>query len=193
MPCLKHVLSCTAGQTRLCRICGKVTERISSVGLSFGHESVGPESAGPESVDPKNVGPEKFGPDIVNVVDILVRTSALMSEDPDRPQSYYLMQSHDRICRCPNDEFIKYFPHVMHRLLKAATQKPDIQLLELGYDDDGQDGSAEEYKTVTIGGSHIGIRTSVLVKKTAACSMLACFIAELEDGFKNTMKRWPSS
>lgn len=165
MPRLKQVLSGATGQKHLRRLRGKVMECISLVGLS--------------------VGPEKFGPDAADVMDILVRTSALQTEDPDDPQSFYLMQAYARICRCLKGGFIQYLPHVMPGLLTAARQKPDIQVLELGDDDDGQEGSVDGYETVTIGDKRVGIRTSVLEDKAVACSMLACFIAELGGGFYN--------
>lgn len=40
-------------------------------------------------------------------------------------------------CRCLQAEFIQYLSHVLHGLLKAARQIPDIQVLELGDDNEG--------------------------------------------------------
>lgn len=163
MPRLKQVLSGTTGQKQLRRLRGKVMECISLVGLS--------------------VGPEKFGPDVADVMNILVRTAQSQSEDPDDPQAFYLMQAYARICRCLKAGFIQYMPHVMPDLLKAARQKPDIQVREVPEDDDDQDDSVDGYETVTIGDKRVGIRTSALEDKAVACTMLACFIAELGGGF----------
>lgn len=163
MPRLKQVLSGTTGQRDLRRLRGKVMECISLVGLS--------------------VGPDKFGPDAADVMNILVQTAALQENDPDDPQAFYLMQAYARICRCLKTGFIQYLPHVMPGLLKAAMQKPDIQVLEVADDDDGQDESVDGYETVTIGDKRVGIRTSTLEDKAVACTMLACFIAELGGGF----------
>lgn len=163
MPRLKQVLSGATGHKHLRRLRGKVMECISLVGLS--------------------VGAEKFGPDAADVMNILVSTSALQSEDPDDPQAFYLMQAYARICRCLSAGFIQYLPHVMPGLMEAAGQKPDIQVLDLGDDDDDQEGSIDGFETVTIGDKRVGIRTSVLEDKAVACSMVACFIAELGGGF----------
>lgn len=163
MPSLKQVLSGATGQRDLRRLRGKVMECISLVGLS--------------------VGPEKFGPDAADVMNILVSTAAAQIEDPDDPQGFYLMQAYARICRCLKSGFIQYLPHVMPRLLEAARQKPDIQVLDVTEDEEAQDESGEGYETVTIGDKRVGIRTSVLEDKAVACTMLACFIAELRGGF----------
>lgn len=162
MPRLKQVLSGATGHKHLRRLRGKVMECISLVGLS--------------------VGPEKFGPDAAHVMNMLVSTSAAQNEDQDDPQGFYLMQAYARICRCLKGGFIQYLPHVMPALLKAACQKPDIiHVLETGEDEDQDD--VEGYETVTIGDKRFGIRTSVLEEKAVACTMLACFIAELGGGF----------
>lgn len=164
MPRLKQVLQSTTGQKdrKLKRLRGKVIECMSLVGLS--------------------VGPEKFGPDATDVMNILVGTAATQTE-PDDPQGFYLMQAYARICRCLKRGFIQYLPHVMPGLLEAASQKPDVQFLNLNDDEDILDGSVDGYETVTIGDKRFGIKTSTLDDKAVACSMLACFIAELRGGF----------
>ncbi|KAI0566660.1 Importin beta [Gracilaria domingensis] len=161
MPRLKQVLSTTTGHKDLRRLRGKVMECISLVGLS--------------------VGFEKFSPDADAVMKMLVNTAAAHADDPDDPQSFYLMQAYARICRCLKASFIPYLPHVMPRLLEAASQKPDITVLDVLEDDDGQD--EEGYETLTIGDKRVGIRTSALEDKAVACTMLTCFIAELRGGF----------
>ncbi|CAN8065208.1 unnamed protein product [Agarophyton chilense] len=161
MPRLKQVLSTTSGHKELRRLRGKVMECISLVGLS--------------------VGFEKFSPDADEVMKMLVNTAAAHADDPDDPQSFYLMQAYARICRCLKLAFIPYLPHVMPRLLEAASQKPDITVLDISEDDDAQD--EEGYETLTIGDKRVGIRTSALEDKAVACTMLTCFIAELRGGF----------
>lgn len=168
MPRLKQVLTAAAGQKDLRRLRGKVMECISLIGLS--------------------VGPEKFGPDAAEVMNVLVATAAVTASssqpaDADDPQQFYLMQAYARICRCLKGSFIQYLPHVMPGLLKAAEQKPDIQVLDVTDENDGDDDDDDGYETVKIGDKRIGIRTSVLEDKAVACTMLACFIAELRGGF----------
>lgn len=162
MPRLKQVLRAAAGRKELRRLRGKVMECISLVGLS--------------------VGPQKFGPDAAEVMNMLVQTAAAQSEDPDDPQGFYLMQAYARICRCLKEGFIQYLPHVMPGLLEAARQKPDVQVRELKEDEEPED-SVDGYETVTVGDKKLSIRTSMLEDKAVACTMLACFIAELGGGF----------
>lgn len=164
MPALKSVLSSTSNDKDLRRLRGKVMECISLIGLS--------------------VGREKFGRDAAEVMNVLVTTSNTQTEeDADDPQTFYLMQAYARICRCLKEEFIQYLPHVMPRLLTAAGQKPEIDVLDALDDDDGQAEDEEGYETIKVGDKRIGIRTSALEDKATACTMLACFIAELRGGF----------
>lgn len=78
-------------------------------------------------------------------------------------------------------------------IIETSKTKPQYSNLELGKNDIGQDGSADEYKAFTICEKGVGICTSVLENKTIACSTLACFIAELGGGFTISMKQWSSS
>ena len=163
MPRLKQVLASAAGNKELRKLRGKVMECISLVGLS--------------------VGPAKFGPDASEVMNMLVRTAATQSEDPEDPQAFYLMQAYARICRCLKGAFIQYLPHVMPGLLQAAQQKPDIQVRDIKEDEEPPEDPADGYETVQFGDKRLSIRTSVLEDKAVACTMLACFIAELGGGF----------
>lgn len=160
MPRLKQVLIGAAGEKELRRLRGKVMECISLIGLS--------------------VGPEKFGNDAAEVMNVLVKTSAT-EQGNDDPQAFYLMQAYARICRCLKQQFIQYLPHVMPGLIKAAEQKPDIQVLDVDENDD--DDEDDGFETLRIGDKRVGIRTSALEDKATACTMIACFIAELRGGF----------
>lgn len=162
MPDLKQVLNSTSGNKDLRRLRGKVMECISLIGLS--------------------VGREKFGRDAADVMTILVSTANVQEEDADDPQTFYLMQAYARICRCLKEDFIQYLPHVMPRLLAAAGQKPEIEVSD-ALDDDDNAEDEEGFETIKIGDKRIGIRTSALEDKATACTMLACFIAELRGGF----------
>lgn len=160
MPRLKQVLTGAAGEKDLRRLRGKVMECISLIGLS--------------------VGSEKFGRDAAEVMNVLVATASNYQGDDD-PQAFYLMQAYARICRCLKADFIKYLPHVMPGLIKAAEQKPEIQVLDA--DDDDEDDEGDGFETLKIGDKRVGIRTSALEDKATACTMIACFIAELRGGF----------
>lgn len=164
MPVLKQVLTSTSGNKDLRRLRGKVMECISLIGLS--------------------VGREKFGQDAADVMNVLVSTAnAQQDDEADDPQTFYLMQAYARICRCLKEGFIQYLPHVMPRLLAAAGQKPEIDVLDALDDDDDNAEDEEGYETIRVGDKRIGIRTSALEDKATACTMLACFVAELRGGF----------
>mmetsp|Transcript_5977 Transcript_5977/g.11754 ORF Transcript_5977/g.11754 Transcript_5977/m.11754 type:complete len:1102 (-) Transcript_5977:756-4061(-) len=161
IPLLKSLLAVAAGRREMRRLRGKVMECISLIGLS--------------------VGKEKFQSDAESVMDVLVRTQG-QRLDSDDPQSFYLMQAYARICRCLKEDFIRYLPFVMPGLLEAAAQKPDVEVQDaLG--DDEEDGDDDGMETITVGDKRIGIRTSALEDKATACSMIACFVAELKGGF----------
>eukprot|EP00184_Porphyridium_aerugineum_P000216 CAMPEP_0184696160 /NCGR_PEP_ID=MMETSP0313-20130426/3546_1 /TAXON_ID=2792 /ORGANISM="Porphyridium aerugineum, Strain SAG 1380-2" /LENGTH=1101 /DNA_ID=CAMNT_0027154733 /DNA_START=266 /DNA_END=3571 /DNA_ORIENTATION=- len=160
MPLLKKVLTISAGRTELRRLRGKVMECISLIGLS--------------------VGREKFSHDAEQVMDVLVRTQG-RGLDADDPQSFYLMQAYARICRCLQDGFVPFLPYVMPGLLEAASQQPEIEVMDALEDDD--DEEEEGMETIRIGDKRIWIRTSALEDKATAVSMIACFVAELGGGF----------
>lgn len=156
MPFLKDVLAKAEGKEyRMMR--GKAMECISLIGLA--------------------VGKEKFAPDAVQVMEVLMAAQQTEME-PDDPQISYMLQAWTRICKCLGRDFVPYLPYVMPPLLRSAEIQPEVQVA----DSDELD-ELEGMETVSIGDKTIGIRTSGLEEKATACNMMACFLAELGEGF----------
>ena len=156
MPFLKDVLQKAQGKEyRMMR--GKAMECISLIGLA--------------------VGKEKFGPDAVQIMEVLMAAQQAEME-PDDPQISYMLQAWTRICKCLGRDFEPYLPYVMPPLLRSAAIQPEVTIADADDPDE-----LEGMETVSIGDKRIGIRTSGLEEKATACNMMACFLAELQDGF----------
>jgi hypothetical protein len=124
------------------------------------------------------VGKEKFGPDAIQIMEVLMAAQQTEMEADD-PQISYMLQAWTRICKCLGRDFEPYLPYVMPPLLRSAEIQPEVQIADADDDDE-----LEGMETVHIGDKRIGIRTSGLEEKATACNMMACFLAELQDGFQ---------
>jgi hypothetical protein len=123
------------------------------------------------------VGKDKFAPDAVQVMEVLMAAQQAEME-PDDPQISYMLQAWTRICKCLGRDFVPYLPYVMPPLLRSAEIQPEVQVADADDLDE-----LEGMETVSIGDKTIGIRTSGLEEKATACNMMACFLAELGEGF----------
>eukprot|EP00735_Rhodelphis_limneticus_P008844 TRINITY_DN2321_c0_g1::TRINITY_DN2321_c0_g1_i1::g.20738::m.20738 TRINITY_DN2321_c0_g1::TRINITY_DN2321_c0_g1_i1::g.20738 ORF type:complete len:1078 (+),score=394.95,sp/Q8BKC5/IPO5_MOUSE/35.22/0.0,HEAT/PF02985.17/3.9e+03,HEAT/PF02985.17/7.7,HEAT/PF02985.17/2.6e+03,HEAT/PF02985.17/4.8e+03,HEAT/PF02985.17/0.24,HEAT/PF02985.17/6e-06,HEAT/PF02985.17/0.067,HEAT/PF02985.17/3.5e+02,HEAT/PF02985.17/1.7,HEAT/PF02985.17/0.053,HEAT/PF02985.17/6e+02,HEAT_2/PF13646.1/1.2e+02,HEAT_2/PF13646.1/14,HEAT_2/PF13646. len=156
MPLLKAVLGNTTMSKEHATLRGKAMECISLVACA--------------------VDKAKFMPDAKEIISYMqhIQNQNLPSDDP---QISYMMQAWGRLCKALGRDFEPYLPIVIPSLLKSASLKPDIQVT-----DDNED-ELEGMDTIQVGDKRIGIQTSVLEEKATACSMLSCYIAELEDVF----------
>uniref|UniRef100_A0A1W7RAB9 Importin-5 n=1 Tax=Hadrurus spadix TaxID=141984 RepID=A0A1W7RAB9_9SCOR len=162
MPCLKYIIeNATSQELRLLR--GKTIECVSLIGLA--------------------VGREKFVVDASGVMDMLLKTQtdgAILTDDD--PQLAYMISAWARICKILGKQFEPYLPYVMGPVLKAASLKPEIALLDsedmkvVEGDDDWQFVSLGEQQ-------NFGIRTAGLEEKATACQMLVCYARELKESF----------
>jgi len=162
MPTLKYLfVNATTSELRLLR--GKTIECISLIGLA--------------------VGKDKFLSDCQDVMETLLRTQTNFEqlEDED-PQISYMISSWARMCKILGKDFEKYLPVVMGPVLKTASFKPEIAVVD---DDEYKEISDEEdWQFVTIGDQQsFGIKTTGLEEKATACSMLVCYAKELKEGF----------
>jgi hypothetical protein len=162
MPNLKYLfVNATTSDLRLLR--GKTIECISLIGLA--------------------VGKEKFLGDCQDVMETLLRTQTNFDnlEDED-PQISYMISSWARMCKILGKDFEKYLPVVIGPVLKTASFKPEIAVVD---EDEVKDMSDEEdWQFVTIGDQQsFGIKTTGLEEKATACSMLVCYAKELKEGF----------
>ncbi|RNA44474.1 Importin-5, partial [Brachionus plicatilis] len=162
MPKLKYLFqNATAADLRLLR--GKTIECISLIGLA--------------------VGKHKFLHDCQDVMETLLKTQTNFDnlEDED-PQISYMISSWARMCKILGKDFEKYLPVVMAPVLKTASFKPEIAVVD--EEEVKEISDEEDWQFVTIGDQQsFGIKTTGLEEKATACSMLVCYAKELKEGF----------
>ncbi|KAK6963036.1 Importin-5 [Biomphalaria glabrata] len=162
MPCLKYIMQhIQSSEHRLLR--GKTIECISLIGLA--------------------VGKEKFMQDCNDVMQLLLKTQT--EEDDladDDPQITYMISAWARMCKILGKEFEQYLPLVMGPVLKAASLKPEVALIDSEDMKDMENSS--DWQFVTLGDQqNFGICTAGLEEKATACQMLVCYARELKEGF----------
>ncbi|EEC04565.1 Ran-binding protein, putative [Ixodes scapularis] len=162
MPCLKYIIQ-NASTPDLQLLRGKTIECVSLIGLA--------------------VGREKFVADASDVMDMLLKTQTGDIEiSEDNPQLSYMISAWARICKILGKQFEPYLPYVMGPVLKAASLKPEIALMD-SEDMKVVEGD-EDWQFVSFGDQqNFGIRTVGLEEKATACQMLVCYARELKDGF----------
>jgi len=163
MPHLKYMIgNATTPELRLLR--GKTIECVSLIGLA--------------------VGGEKFAPDASEVMQLLL-ASQIKGEEmaEDDPQMSYMISAWARICKILGAGFAPYLPMVMGPVMKTASMKPEVALLdneELG----GVEDDSEDWQFVQLGEQqNFGIKTAGLEDKATACQMLVCYARELKEHF----------
>ncbi len=160
VPCLKYIIqNATTVELRLLR--GKTIECISLIGLA--------------------VGAEKFLPDASEVMEMLLKTqkgeNEEMSDDDPQvcltkqlyeqqyqtdcfSQMSYMISAWARICKIMGPAFAPYLPLVMGPIMKTASLKPEVALLdndELG----GVENDSEDWQFVSLGEQqNFGIKTA---------------------------------
>ncbi|XP_040281224.1 importin-5 [Bufo bufo] len=162
MPSLKHIVE-NAVQKELRLLRGKTIECISLIGLA--------------------VGKEKFMQDASDVMQLLLKTQTDFSElEDDDPQISYMISAWARMCKILGKEFQQYLPVVMGPLMKTASIKPEVALLDT--QDMESMGDDDGWEFVNLGDQQsFGIKTAGLEEKATACQMLVCYAKELKEGF----------
>ena len=163
VPCLKYIIqNATTTELRLLR--GKTIECISLIGLA--------------------VGSEKFTNDASEVMEMLLKTQtgdADMSDDD--PQMSYMISAWARICKILGPAFAPYLPLVMGPIMKTASMKPEVALLD-NDELSGVENDSEDWQFVSLGEQqNFGIKTAGLEDKATACQMLVCYARELKEHF----------
>ncbi|XP_034952088.1 importin-5 [Chelonus insularis] len=161
MPCLKYIIQ-NANQQEHKMLRGKTIECVSLIGLA--------------------VGPEKFLNDASEVMDMLLTTHSEGDLPDDDPQISYLISAWARLCKILGKQFEQYLPLVMGPVLKTASMKPEVALLD-NEDMEGVEGDLD-WQFVSLGEQqNFGIKTAGLEDKASACEMLVCYARELKEGF----------
>ncbi|KAK0159718.1 hypothetical protein PV327_010803 [Microctonus hyperodae] len=161
MPCLKYIIQ-NANQQEHKMLRGKTIECVSLIGLA--------------------VGQDKFINDASEVMDMLLTTHSEGDLPDDDPQISYLISAWARLCRILGKQFEQYLPLVMGPVLRAASMKPEVALLD-NEDMEGVEGDLD-WQFVSLGEQqNFGIKTAGLEDKASACEMLVCYARELKEGF----------
>ncbi|RXN01964.1 Importin-5 [Acipenser ruthenus] len=151
MPSLKHIVE-NAVQKELRLLRGKTIECISLIGLA--------------------VGKDKFMPDASEVMQLLLKTQTDFNDlEDDDPQISYMISAWARMCKILGKEFQQYLPVVMGPLMKTASIKPEVALLDT---QDMENMSEDDgWEFVNLGDQQsFGIKTAGLEEKATACQML---------------------
>ncbi|XP_048834790.1 importin-5 [Brienomyrus brachyistius] len=162
MPSLRHIVE-NAVQKELRLLRGKTIECISLIGLA--------------------VGKDKFMPDAAAVMQLLLKTQTDFNDlEDDDPQISYMISAWARMCKILGKEFQQYLPVVMGPLMKTASIKPEVALLDT---QDMENMSEDDgWEFVNLGDQQsFGIKTAGLEEKATACQMLVCYAKELKEGF----------
>ncbi|RUS70137.1 hypothetical protein EGW08_022100 [Elysia chlorotica] len=162
MPKLKYIMENVVNPAyRLLR--GKTIECISLIGLA--------------------VGKEKFMQDCNQVMQLLLKTQTDQDDmADDDPQITYMISAWARMCKILGKDFTQYLPLVMGPVLKAASLKPEVALVDS--EDMKEMENSSDWQFVTLGDQqNFGICTSGLEEKATACQMLVCYARELKEGF----------
>ena len=97
------------------------------------------------------VGPEKFTADAAEVMEMLLKTQTGDNEmADDDPQMSYMISAWARICKILGSGFAPYLPLVMGPIMKTASMKPEVALLD---NDEltGIDNDADDWQFVSLG------------------------------------------
>ncbi|KAG1681655.1 Importin-5 [Nymphon striatum] len=161
IPCLKYILQ-NANSPELKVLRGKTIECISLIGLA--------------------VGKEKFIPDSEDIMKLLLKSQTNEEElADDDPQVAYMIAAWARICKILGSDFLPYIPLVMGLIMKTASIKPEVAVLN---NDEIPNADDEDWQFVNLGDQqNFGIRTAGLDEKATACQMLVCYARELKEGF----------
>ncbi|KAF2351074.1 Armadillo-type fold [Trinorchestia longiramus] len=162
IPGLMYIIE-KADSQELRMLRGKTIECVSLIGLA--------------------VGPDKFMNDASKMMDLLLKDHANQEKmSDDDPQVSYLISAWARVCKIMGTRFEPYLPLVMGPVMKTASLKPEVALLD--NDDMNTVDSEEDWQFVPIGEQqNFGIRTAGLEEKATACQMLVCYARELKEAF----------
>ncbi|KAI7692873.1 Importin-5 [Sarcoptes scabiei] len=134
------------------------------------------------------VGSEKFCNDASQIMNLLLisQTGELVLEDDD-PQLSYMITSWVRICKLLGPKFEPYLPMVMPQVLKTASMKVEMALIEGDLDQNCENDGDWKFFELN-DDENFGIRVSSLDDKATACEMLVCYARELKHGFVNYLE-----
>lgn len=161
MPVLKYIIQ-NAQSEDLRTLRGKTIECVSLIGLA--------------------VGKEKFLSDAADVMNMLLKTqTGEVQLADDDPQLSYIISSWARICKILGPDFEQYLPYVMGPVLRAASYKVEVTMLDK--DEAAELQEDNDWHCVNLGDQSFGLRAAGLDEKSDACQMLVCYAKELKHAF----------
>jgi hypothetical protein len=103
---------------------------------------------------------------------LLLKTQTDFNDmEDDDPQISYMISAWARMCKILGKEFQQYLPVVMGPLMKTASIKPEVALLDTQDMENMSDDDGWEF--VNLGDQQsFGIKTAGLEEKSTACQML---------------------
>ena len=121
---------------------------------------------------------------IYQVMELLLASQVKGEELPeDDPQMSYMISAWARICKILGAGFAPYLPLVMGPVMKTASMKPEVALLD-NEELTGVEEDTEDWQFVQLGEQqNFGIKTAGLEDKATACQMLVCYARELKEHF----------
>ena len=147
------------------------------------------------------VGGEKFSPDAGEIMELLLSSQVNKTEEhiyrqtgivyqvkgeelaDDDPQMSYMISAWARICKILGAGFAPYLPMVMAPVMKTASMKPEVALLD-NDEVEGVGEDSDDWQFVNLGEQqNFGIKTAGLEDKATACQMLVCYARELKEHF----------
>ncbi|CAG78228.1 armadillo-type protein [Yarrowia lipolytica] len=130
------------------------------------------------------VGKTQFIPSSMDLLKCYVDIQGELDEtnNEDDPCQSHLVLAWSRICKLLGRDFMPFLDVVMPPLLRAASAKPDINLIE----DEGEvDAVAQQegWDVITLKGKHLSIHTAPLDDKAQAIELMAGYAQTLKDSF----------
>ncbi|KAJ3226185.1 Importin-5 [Clydaea vesicula] len=129
------------------------------------------------------VGKDIFFNDAVRLLTIYKQAQESI-KDADDPQINFLLSAWARVCKVLGPDFSPFLDYVMKSLLRSATVKPDLRLIEAG-EDTSEYPEEDDWRFLESDGKKIGIKTTVLEEKCTAINMLICYIRDMGKDFHN--------
>lgn len=176
MPMLRSLVKQATGK-QLQQLRAKAVECVSLLGLA--------------------VGKEKFQSDATAVMDMLMGVQQEATEDDDQ-MAESAMQAYTRICKTLGKDFVPYMNQILPKVLEVAAKDEESisaaasstkrqqrgnkqQQQQPQQDEDNDEDDEDVVSMITSDRRVVQIRTSALEEKARGVSMLATFVAELQE------------
>lgn len=125
------------------------------------------------------VGKPVFVEDAEEVLKILLNIQGNLMPGYD-PQASFLKTAWARLCKVLKEDFVPYLSYVLPELFEIIKQDVNIIVLDV---DDTTFNNDENWQSIPVSDRKIWFNTALLKEKSAACTMVCCYIEELVEGY----------